>query len=151
MDSSTYILKALAQLIQLAANSGTSIAADKITVMLQLVNAERTKVGAKSLILNGELNKLALMKSQDMVSKAYFSHHSPTYGSPFDMMRSYGISYFCAGENLAIAASGIQAHDAWMKSQEHRKNILNPSFAQIGIGLCPKGTNSYAYTHLFIG
>lgn len=119
--------------------------------ILQLANAERAKVGAPPLKANTDLNKLATMKSKDMVEKDYFSHQSPTYGSPFDMMKTYGISYMYAGENLAINQDADGAHNAWMKSEGHRKNILNPDFTEIGIGLYPKGNGSYTYTQMFIG
>jgi len=119
--------------------------------ILQLANAERAKVGAPPLKSNAELNKLATMKSQDMVENNYFSHQSPTYGSPFDMMKTYGVSYMYAGENLAINSDADKAHNAWMNSEGHRKNLLNPDFTEIGIGLYPKGNGSYAYTQMFIG
>lgn len=119
--------------------------------ILQLVNAERAKVGAKPLKSNADLNKIATMKSQDMVEKNYFSHQSPTYGSPFDMMKTYGISYMYAGENIAINSDADKVHQAWMNSEGHRKNILNPDFTDIGIGLYPKGNGQYAYTQEFIG
>jgi uncharacterized YkwD family protein len=119
--------------------------------ILQLVNAERAKVGAKPLKSNADLNKLATMKSQDMVEKNYFSHQSPTYGSPFDMMKTYGVSYMYAGENIAINSDADKVHQAWMNSEGHRKNILNPDFTEIGIGLYPKGNGQYAYTQQFIG
>lgn len=119
--------------------------------ILQLANAERAKVGSKALKSNTELNKLATMKSQDIVEKNYFSHQSPTYGSPFDMMKTYGVSYMYAGENLAIDSGADKAHNAWMNSEGHKKNLLNPDFTEIGIGLYPKGNGSYAYTQMFIG
>jgi uncharacterized YkwD family protein len=119
--------------------------------ILQQANAERAKVGAKPLTSNTDLNKLATMKSQDIVEKNYFSHQSPTYGSPFDMMKTYGVSYMYAGENLAIDSDADRAHNAWMNSEGHRRNILNPDFTEIGIGLYPKGNGSYAYTQMFIG
>lgn len=131
--------------------TGTGTLSSQGSRILQLANAERAKVGAKPLKSNTDLNKLATMKSQDIVENNYFSHQSPTYGSPFDMMKTYGISYMYAGENLAINNDADQAHDAWMKSEGHKKNILNPDFTEIGIGLYPKGNGSYAYTQMFIG
>ena len=140
-----------------AGTTGTSTAAGSGTLsaqgsrILQLVNAERAKVGAPALKANTELNKLATMKSQDMVEKNYFSHQSPTYGSPFDMMKTYGVSYMYAGENIAINSDADRVHQAWMNSEGHRKNILNPDFTEIGIGLYPKGNGQYTYTQMFIG
>ncbi|OGO77518.1 MAG: hypothetical protein A2Y23_07540 [Clostridiales bacterium GWB2_37_7] len=133
------------------APTGTGTLSSQGSRILQLVNAERAKVGAPALKSNTDLNKLATMKSQDMVEKNYFSHQSPTYGSPFDMMKTYGVSYMYAGENLAINSDADKAQNAWMNSEGHRKNILNPDFTEIGIGLYPKGSGSYTYTQLFIG
>lgn len=134
-----------------ATPTGTGTLSSQGSRILQLVNAERAKVGAKPLKSNTDLNKLATMKSQDMVEKNYFSHQSPTYGSPFDMMKTYGVSYMYAGENLAINSDADRAHTAWMNSEGHKKNILNPDFTELGIGLYPKGNGSYAYTQMFIG
>jgi uncharacterized YkwD family protein len=131
--------------------TGTGTLSSQGSRILQQANAERAKVGAKPLKSNTDLNKLATMKSQDIVEKNYFSHQSPTYGSPFDMMKTYGISYMYAGENLAIDSDADKAHNAWMNSEGHKKNILNPDFTEIGIGLYPKGNGSYAYTQMFIG
>ena len=133
------------------APTGTGTLSSQGSRILQLANAERAKVGAKPLKSNTELNKLATMKSKDIVEKNYFSHQSPTYGSPFDMMKTYGISYMYAGENLAINSDADKAHNAWMNSEGHKKNLLNPDFTELGVGLYPKGNGSYAYTQMFIG
>ena len=84
-----------------------------------------------------------------MLDKGYFSHTSPTYGSPFDMMKSFGITYRSAGENIAYGYSTPQAVvNAWMNSSGHRANILNSSYKQIGVGYVAKG--NYC-TQMFIG
>jgi uncharacterized YkwD family protein len=119
--------------------------------ILQLVNAERAKTGAKALISNGDCTKLARMKSQDMVDKDYFSHQSPTYGSPFDLLKSNKVSYMYAGENIAMNQNADAAFKAWMNSEGHKKNILNPNFTELGVGIAPKGNGSKIYTQLFIG
>ncbi|MNH43142.1 Cysteine-rich secretory protein family protein [compost metagenome] len=65
----------------------------------------------------------------------YFSHTSPTYGSPFDMMRSFGVKYSYAGENIASGQRTPQeVMTAWMNSAGHRANILNGNFTKIGVG-----------------
>lgn len=69
--------------------------------MIDLVNQERAKAGLPALQVDLELVKLARMKGQDMIDKNYFAHQSPTYGSPFDMMRNAGVKFTYAGENLA--------------------------------------------------
>jgi uncharacterized YkwD family protein len=151
MKYNPYILTALAQIIESMTNTGPNSLTDQSSRILILVNNERANVGIQPLIINSVLNKLAAIKSQDMVERAYFNHHSPTYGSSFDMMKTHGINYICAGENLAIDKYANNAHSAWMSSEAHKKNILNPNFTEIGIGIYAKGNNSYAYTQLFIG
>lgn len=103
--------------------------------VLDLVNKERTNAGLKPLSLNSELSKMALAKAQDMYDNNYFDHQSPTYGSPFDMMKAFGISYNSAGENIAKGQSSAEeVMNQWMNSPGHRANILNSSFTEIGIG-----------------
>lgn len=114
-----------------------------------LINNIRVKNGLSKFKTNWELSRVAQYKSQDMHDKNYFSHTSPTYGSPFDMMKSFGISYRTAGENIAKGYTTPQAVvNGWMNSSGHRANILNPSFTQIGVGYV-KGGNYW--TQMFIG
>ena len=133
------------------AATGSGIMTSDEARILQLVNAERAKTGAKPLGSNGDCTKLARMKSKDMVDSNYFSHQSPTYGSPFDMLKSNKVSYMYAGENIAMNQNAEAAFKAWMNSEGHKKNILNPNFTDLGVGIAPKGNGSYIYTQLFIG
>lgn len=103
--------------------------------MVQYINEERTKAGLKPLQVDTELSRGARIKSQDMVDNGYFAHNSPTYGSPFDMMKSLGIQYRAAGENIARNSSVSKAHASLMNSEGHRKNILNPNFTHVGVGI----------------
>lgn len=130
---------------------GVTPAATDETSMLSLVNAERAKVGAAALTINPQLTKLAQLKSQDIATNNYFSHISPTYGSPFEMLKKYGVSYLYAGENLAKNATVQAAHQALMNSPGHKKNILNTDFNQVGIGVVSKNDGSKIYTQMFIG
>lgn len=116
--------------------------------VLKLTNAERTKAGLSPLTLDTELSKVARIKSQDMKDKNYFSHTSPTYGSPFDMMKTFGISYTSAAENIAQGqTTPKEVVEAWMNSQGHRENILNATYTHIGIGHV--SDNNY-WTQMFI-
>ncbi|HPU35701.1 MAG TPA: CAP domain-containing protein [Bacillota bacterium] len=119
--------------------------------MLDLVNQERAKAGLQALQMDPNLVKLARMKAQDMIDKGYFSHNSPTYGSPFDMMRTYGIRYSYAGENLAGAPSVTSAHTNLMNSAGHRANILNRNYTKVGIGVVNGGPYGKMFVQLFIG
>ncbi|NLW48641.1 MAG: hypothetical protein GXY86_15105 [Firmicutes bacterium] len=119
--------------------------------MVNLVNQARTGQGVKPLSVNSQLVTLARRKSQDMVDKNYFSHTSPTYGSPFEMMKSAGVKYSTAGENIAGAATTESAHQNLMNSPGHRANILNSSFTQIGIGIVSGSQYGKMFTQMFIG
>jgi len=119
--------------------------------MLNLVNGERQKQGLKPLVPHAGLTELARKKSRDMIQNNYFSHISPTYGSPFDMMRAAGISYRTAGENIAGASTVERAHLALMNSDGHRRNILNPAYTHVGIGIIRGGAYGLMITQMFIG
>ncbi len=119
--------------------------------MLELVNQERAKAGLNALKWDAEVARVANIKAQDMVQNNYFSHTSPTYGSPFDMMKSFGISYRTAGENLAGYNSVEGAHNGLMNSDGHRANILNPNFTHIGIGVQKSPRYGYVFVQMFIG
>jgi uncharacterized YkwD family protein len=117
--------------------------------VLDLTNQERAKSGLKPLTLDVELSKVAREKSRDMQTKGYFDHNSPTYGSPFDMMKKFGISYRSAGENIAQGQRSPQeVVTAWMNSEGHRANILSSNFTHIGIGHVAEGNY---WTQMFIG
>lgn len=118
--------------------------------MLGLVNNERERNNLPALVIDLELTRVARIKSQDMEDNNYFSHYSPTYGSPFDMMDSFGIKYLHAGENLAGNPSVEDAHVALMNSSGHRKNILSPDFTHIGIGVKPSNRYGLLFTQMFI-
>jgi uncharacterized YkwD family protein len=120
--------------------------------VLELVNIERSKAGLKPLTFNSTLNKTATLKSQDMAQKGYFDHNSPTYGSPFDMMKKYGVTYRTAGENIAMGqTTPEQVMQGWMNSPGHRANILNASFTQIGVGVAKNANGQLYWTQQFIG
>jgi len=102
--------------------------------VVNLVNQERAKAGLQPLKTDSALTGMALDKAKDMYNKNYFDHTSPTYGSPFDMMNQYGITYRSAGENIAKGQrSPEEVMNAWMNSPGHRQNILNSSYNLIGV------------------
>ncbi|MCU5460375.1 MULTISPECIES: CAP domain-containing protein [Bacillus cereus group] len=108
--------------------------------VVELTNAERAKQGLPALKIDTELSKVARIKSEDMQKNNYFDHNSPTYGSPFDMMKKFGISYTSAGENIAQGQrSPEEVVQAWMNSAGHRANILNNGFTHIGVGYVESG------------
>ncbi|MFE8695839.1 CAP domain-containing protein [Cytobacillus sp. FJAT-53684] len=129
-----------------SASSAVSAYEQKV---LELTNQERAKNGVPALQLDVELSKVARTKSADMKAKGYFDHNSPTYGSPFDMMKQFGITYKSAGENIAMGQrSPEEVVTAWMNSEGHRKNILNASYTHLGVGHVADGNY---WTQMFIG
>jgi uncharacterized YkwD family protein/spore coat assembly protein SafA len=117
--------------------------------VVRLVNEIRGQYGLAPLTENWELSRVARYKSQDMHDKGYFSHTSPTYGSPFTMIKNFGLSYRTAGENIAMGYGDPQAvMRGWMNSSGHRANILNGAFTQIGVGYVADGNY---WTQMFIG
>ncbi|MCG9969719.1 CAP domain-containing protein [Pelotomaculum terephthalicicum JT] len=117
--------------------------------MVNLVNQERAKTNLQPLTVDMRLVNVARMKSQDMIDNNYFSHQSPTYGSPFDMMKSQGISFSYAGENIAANQSVGAAHTALMNSSGHRANILNSNYEHIGVGIAHGGPYGMMFTQEF--
>ncbi len=117
--------------------------------VVRLVNAERASYGLPALSIRAGLCQYARVKSQDMHDSGYFSHTSPNYGSPFDMMKSFGITYSHAGENIAMGYSTPEAVvSAWMNSEGHRANILSASYTELGVGYAADG--GY-WTQWFVG
>ncbi len=116
--------------------------------VVRLVNVERAKQGLSPLTIDWELSRVAKYKSQDMHDKNYFSHTSPTYGSPFDMMKKFGISYTAAGENIAKGQkTAAEVVKAWMNSEGHRANIMSTKYTHIGVGYVADGNY---WTQMFI-
>ncbi|WP_018665177.1 CAP domain-containing protein [Heyndrickxia acidiproducens] len=135
------------------ANTSSSKASSTLNAyekeVVNLVNQERAKNGLSALQADTALSKMARVKSNDMLAKKYFDHTSPTYGTPFDMMKKFGITYHYAGENIAMGQQTPQAvMKAWMNSEGHRANILNKNFTHIGVGYVENG---HYWTQEFIG
>lgn len=121
--------------------------------VLKLVNAERAKQGLKPLTLSSKLTSIANEKAKDMANNNYFSHTSPTYGSPFQMLQKFGVSYKTAGENIAAGQdSAQQVMNDWMNSSGHKANILNANYTELGVGYVnTKSSYGTYWVQLFIG
>ena len=138
-------------------NSGTTTNSNEVSLtsdeleVFNLINEQRSKNGLSLLKIDNEVQRVARIKAQDMVTNNYFSHTSPTYGSPFDMLNSFKISYRTAGENIAGNSSNLAAVTAWMNSSGHRANILNSSFTYTGIGVITGSKYGKIYVQMFIG
>ncbi|MGI6561844.1 MAG: CAP domain-containing protein [Clostridia bacterium] len=119
--------------------------------MLDLVNAERAKAKLPPLEVHETLMETARLKANDMVENNYFSHQSPKYGSPFDMMKEHKLEFRSAGENIAGNKTVEGAFKAWMKKEGNKSNILNPDYKYIGIGICKSDRYGKVFVQQFIG
>ncbi|MCX7614195.1 MAG: SafA/ExsA family spore coat assembly protein [Clostridiales bacterium] len=119
--------------------------------VINLVNKQRANYGLPPLKANWELCRVARYKSQDMINRHYFNHQSPTYGSPFNMMESFGIRFSAAGENIAYGQRTPQeVMNSWMGSTGHRNNILSRVYNQIGVGVAKTSNGTFYWTQMFI-
>lgn len=112
--------------------------ASDITIgnIISLVNKARNIQGVMPLAESAKLDKVAADKLQDMVENKYFAHTSPQGKSPWYWFGKNKYDYEYAGENLAIDfMTAEKQHEAWMKSETHKKNILNPNFTEIGVAV----------------
>lgn len=119
--------------------------------ILEKINAARLANGLPALTLDSLVTATAQTKAKDMVEHNYFSHTSPTYGSPFEMMQNAGITYIAAGENIAGNNNIDDAINSFLNSEEHSKNILSNAYNYIGIGIEKSNTYGYVIVLMFIG
>lgn len=118
--------------------------------ILKLVNKERSENGLSALEMDWQVNRVASYKSQDMADNNYFSHTSPTYGSPFDMLSSFNINYRSAGENIAKGQkNATSVMNAWMNSSGHKANILSKNYTHMGVGYVEQNGTTY-WTQMFV-
>lgn len=128
----------------------TNLTSDEWEVF-NLINQQRSQNGLSPLKIDYEVQRVARIKAQDMVNNNYFSHTSPRYGSPFNMLNNFKVSYRTAGENIAGNSSNSAAVTAWMNSSGHKANILNSSFNYTGIGVINGSKYGKIYVQMFIG
>lgn len=118
--------------------------------MIQLLNKERANNGLSPLQVDMKLENVARVKAQDLVKNNYFNHNSPTYGTPFQMMKSFGINYRSAAENLAQNWTVAAGHKMLMDSSGHRANILNPSYEYVAIAIVDGGPYGKTFVQMFV-
>ena len=115
-----------------------------------MLNQDRIANGLAALTLDPVLCEIARAKSRDMNDKNYFSHTSPTYGTPSEMLEHFGYSFSSVGENIAHHATIEKAQAAFMSSTGHRRNILGSQWSKVGIGVW-KDSQGFVYvTQLFV-
>ena len=131
--------------------SNTAVLSADEQEVFDLINKQRINNGLRALKIDSEVQNVARIKAKDMVQNNYFSHTSPTYGSPFDMLNKFKVSYKTAGENIAGNSNNQSAVTAWMNSAGHKANILNSSFNYTGIGVVTGSQYGKIYVQMFIG
>ena len=132
-------------------NQTTSALTEDEQEVFNLINEKRKANGLSPLVMDDELQNVARVKAQDMVDNNYFSHNSPTYGTPFEMIKSFGIKYKAAGENIAGNSSNTGAVNAWMNSEGHRANILSNNYNYTGIAVVNSPIYGKVYVQMFMG
>lgn len=129
--------------------------------LLALINAERTQAGVRPLTFDPILNIVAQWRSQDMISRHYFSHQIPPGGHyVFDTLDRDHVLYEMAGENIALNnyidfysldRTVRQTNTDLMNSPDHRANILEPKYTEIGLGMAfDHGTGKLIVTEVFV-
>ena len=130
--------------------SSTNLTQDELETF-NLINQQRTNNGLSALKIDNEVQRVARIKAQDLVDNNYFDHNSPTYGTPFQMLKSFGITYKSAGENIAGNSSNSAAVNAWMNSPGHKANILNSNYNYTGLAVVSSPKYGKIYVQMFIG
>ena len=117
-----------------------------------LINVQRQRHGRRALRPNADLARSAAAHSQDMVSANYFNHVSPTGETPLSRIKASTYlplhSAYLVGENIALGTLQLSTPSAivasWMKSPDHRANILNRDFRDTGIGVIAQAPSMYS-------
>lgn len=143
-ETTTKYTEATTETTTSASSASTSSNSSVANQILSLVNSERAAAGLSALTLDSSLTNAAMLKAQDMADNNYFSHTSPTYGTPFQMLQTLGISYKSAGENIAKGQKSAEAvMTAWMNSEGHKANILSSSYGKLGVGYVSQNGTTY--------
>ena len=107
--------------------------------VLNLVNAERAKVGVAPLRLADDLQEAAAIRASEIIQN--FSHTRPDGSDCFTVMQYRGRT---CGENIAAGhATAEETVEQWMDSEYHRENILNPAFTELGVGYVYEDYSTY--------
>ncbi|MGN0649902.1 MAG: CAP domain-containing protein [Oscillospiraceae bacterium] len=119
--------------------------------VLELVNEARAAEGVGKLTTEEKLTKSAQKRAEEL--ETLFSHTRPDGSSCFTMLDEFDVTYWSAGENIAAGYSSPESVvEGWLNSPGHRKNILNPNFSKLGVGVA-FSENGYGiyWSQVFIG
>lgn len=130
--------------------SSLNLTSDELE-LLNLINNERNKENLPNLEIDEEIQNVARLKAQDLAQNNYFSHISPTYGTPFEMLKNNSISYKTASENIAGNSSISGAVESWLNSDSHKKNILSNDYNYTGIAVVDSIAYGKIIVELFVG
>lgn len=119
--------------------------------LLSLINTERKKNNLPEFKIDEKLQNVARLKAEDLVQNNYFSHISPTYGTPFEMLKSNSINYKTASENIAGNSSLTDAVNSWLSSDSHKQNILSNDYNYTGIAVVDSIAYGKIIVELFVG
>lgn len=131
------------------AESGTAVPDGEVLRLEIAINLARREAGVPPLRLDPDLSELARAHCEDMARRGYFSHVSPEGRTPFDRLTGAGVPWRAAAENLALDRDPESAHEALMASPNHRRNILDPRFRRVGIGIVRTGHGGVLVGQLF--
>lgn len=117
--------------------------------MLVKINKTRAEMGVDKLVLDDKLSEVARSHGIEMFAGGFLSHLSADGSSPFDRLNKHQISYFFAGENLAIAPDLDSAFNALMESPGHKANIISGDYGKIGLAVLGAGSRGNIYVQEF--
>lgn len=107
-----------------------------VEALVRETNVAREEHKLEDLTLSQKLNQAAHLKAKDMFDKQYWGHIGPDGAKPWKWLIEADYGYSKAGENLAknfYTAEAVNA--AWMNSPEHRTNILEPDYTEVGFAI----------------
>ena len=129
----------------------TSILSNEEQELLNLINNERKANNLQEYQIDETLQNVAKLKAEDIVKNNYFSHISPTFGTPYEMLKSYNIPYKTGSENIAGNSNVKSAFESFMKSESHKNNILSNEYNYTGIAVVDSIAYGKIIVEFFIG
>ncbi len=144
--SASALLALIASLLCLGASStaiavntppATTALAQDESGLAAALNGQRQDAGIAPLTVDATLTGIARDRSGDQVSRGYFSHTTPDGRTIFDILTADGVNWTLAGENLAESRGEDPVNAAitgFMRSPEHRDNVLNAGYNHVGVG-----------------
>lgn len=117
----------------------------------ELTNQERKAKDLPALTLKPALSKIARAHSENMARQGKMEHKLDDKG-PDDRVRAGGYKYATMAENLAAGEDGAtlaMIMKAWMESKDHRANILDADFTEIGVGIARDKAGQLYFTQVF--